>query len=57
MLWNTHTLNVTSGIIVRIGISISPSQNTADENSITYMPVMIVPTGITGQKLLQREEF
>lgn len=45
-----------SGMMVIIGISMRPNQNTAVENSIMYIPAMTLPTGITGQKKLQKYE-
>lgn len=42
-----------SGSIVIIGMRIRPSQNTADEYKMMYIPVITLPTGIVGQNKLQ----
>lgn len=44
----TYILSTKSGIMAMIGIKTRPSQNTAEENNIIYIPSMTLPSGIIG---------
>lgn len=43
-----------SGKMVMIGIRNRPNQKTAVVNIIIYIPVITLPNGIVGQKLLKK---
>lgn len=55
-MFSTHAFTVTSSSNTAIGINISPSQKTGEENNILSLPNITAPTFKTGQTLLQQQE-